>query len=99
MAMGNYERDQERIKMLWNKLEDEPDNGQLQQDGDENLAFDELETQDHNSDSEEEFEENNFNENVDVDGPPHRIPFSRKSTISILSKYVSSRTIVHTLLH
>lgn len=42
--MGDCERDQERIQLLWYELETETDNEQMQRDDDdESLAFDELE--------------------------------------------------------
>ncbi|VEN62455.1 unnamed protein product [Callosobruchus maculatus] len=56
MAKAGYGRKQERLMRLRAELEEE----ELIQldDDDESLAADELETQDHNTDSEEDIEEN-----------------------------------------
>nr|CAH7727245.1 unnamed protein product [Callosobruchus chinensis] len=76
MAKGHYEREQQRLMRLWAQLEEEELEDQIQlDDDDESLAADELETQDHNTDSEEDIDENVCDEDLDENGRSHRIPY------------------------
>nr|CAH7731782.1 unnamed protein product [Callosobruchus chinensis] len=98
MAKGHYERKQERLMRLWAELEEEELEDQIQlDDDDESLAADELETQDHNTDPEEDIDENDCDEDLDENGRSQRIPyFVGKDKIFWWNKHCPSRTAVHT---
>nr|CAH7750048.1 unnamed protein product [Callosobruchus chinensis] len=99
MAKGHYEREQERLMRLWDELEEEESEHPIElDDDDESFAADELETQDHNTDSQEDIDENVCGEDLDENGRSHRIPyFVGKDKITRWNKHCPSRTAVRTI--
>lgn len=78
MAKGYYEREQDYLERLWEGAEGEPypQNPEVDDD-DESLVGDHVETLDHNTDSEQEFDEHSDDSSTDsygLVGPVHRIP-------------------------